>query len=55
MLTWGWHNPEGSEALLERCKSISVPKGQDLEVLLPEGSEALRAGVESHNPMSQGY
>lgn len=42
----GWNNLEESEALLEECKNISVPRGQDHKVLLlPEGSEALRAGV----------
>lgn len=31
---------------MERCKTISVPRGQDHKVLLlPEGPEALRAGA----------
>lgn len=42
----GCYNLEESAALLERWKTISVPRGQDHKVLLlPEGSEALRAGA----------
>lgn len=42
----GYNLEEEFEALLERCKTISVPRGQDHKVLLlPEGPEALRAGA----------
>lgn len=40
---------------MERCETILVPRGQGHKVLLlPEGSEALRAGLGSHNPVRQG-